>query len=135
MVRTTRGWPVAPRVPIFGGVSYFSRFSPIRAYRDLRLFLSDRQPYELIFLALAIIVTGTVITVFYFDSRIEQPYKRPEIIWVDSWPADRSDAQIKAKQAVDKVEEDKLRALIAQKQAERRAEFKRLNDKLERWGL
>jgi hypothetical protein len=123
------------RTPIFDPVSYFSRFSPVRAYRDLRLFLSDRQPYELIFLALAIVVTGVVIAGFYVDSRIEKPYERPEIIWVDSWPADRTDAEIKAKQAVDKVEEDRLRALLAQKQAERRAEFKRLNDKLERWGL
>lgn len=107
----------------------------MRAWRDLRLFLSYRQPYELIFLALAIIVTTVVIAAFYVDSKIEKPYKRPEITYFDSWPSSRTDEQIKAKQAVDKIKEDKLRAELKAKQEERKAEFKRLNDKLERWGL
>lgn len=116
-------------------MTFLSRFSPVRAYRDLRLFLSHRERHELVFLALAMVVTTVVISGFYYDSRIEKPYKRPEIIWVDSWPESRTDAEIKAKQAVDKVEQDRLRALLKQKQEERQAEFKRLNDKLERWGL
>ena len=46
----------------------FSRFSPVRAYRDLRLFLRGRQPYELGFLALAMLVTGFLIYAFSKDS-------------------------------------------------------------------
>ncbi|PCD02366.1 hypothetical protein COC42_13105 [Sphingomonas spermidinifaciens] len=116
-------------------MSFLERISPLRAWRDLRLFLSYRQPYELGFLALAIVVTTVVITAFYIDSNIERPYKRPEITYFESWPSDRTDAQIRAKQAVDKVEEDRLRAEFKARQEARKAEFKRLNDKLERWGL
>ncbi|WP_315762894.1 hypothetical protein [Sphingomonas sp. Y38-1Y] len=116
-------------------MSLLARFSPMRAWRDLRLFLSYRQPYELGFLALAIIVTAIVILGFYADSKMERPYKRPEITYFQSWSADRTDEQIKAQQAIDKVKEDRLRAEFKARQEERKAEFKRLNDKLERWGL
>lgn len=116
-------------------VSYLSRFSPLRAWRDLRMFLSYRQPHELLFLVAAILITGIIITGFYFDSRIERPYERPEIMYFESWPESRTDDQIKAQQAIDKIEQDKRMALLKQKQEERKAEFKRLNDKLESWGL
>lgn len=116
-------------------MTFLERLSPLRAWRDLRLFLSYRQPYELVFLVLAILVTTVVIAAFYVDSKIERPYKRPEITYFESWPSSRTDEQIKAKQAIDQVKEDKLRAELKAKQEERKAEFKRLNDKLERWGL
>lgn len=112
-----------------------ARFSPMRAYRDLRLFLSYRQRHELVFLALAIVVTGVVIAGFYVDSRIEKPYKRPEITYFESWPAARTDEQIKAQQAIDQVKKERRLAELKALQEERKAEFKRLNDKLERWGL
>lgn len=116
-------------------MTFLERLSPLRAWRDLRLFLSYRQPYELIFLALAIIVTTVVIAAFYVDSKIEKPYKPPEITYFESWPASRTDAQIKAQQAIDQAKKEKLMAELKAKQEERKAEFKRLNDKLERWGL
>jgi hypothetical protein len=128
-------WPLGGQKPIFTGVSYLSRFSPARAYRDLRLFFSYRQPHELIFLLLAMLFTGVLIAGFYYDSKMEKPYERPEIMYFESWPEDRTDAQIKAQQAIDKVKQDKQLALLKQKQEERKAEFKRLNDKLESWGL
>lgn len=116
-------------------MSFLERFSPLRAWRDLRLFLSYRQPYELVFLALAVVVTGVVIAGFYVDSKIEKPYKRPEITYFESWPATRTDEEIKAQQAIDQAKKDKLMAEFKARQEERKAEFKRLNDKLERWGL
>ncbi len=129
--------PLAPRLtnPYLPPMTFLERLSPLRAGRDLRLFLSYRQPYELVFLALAILVTTVVIAAFYVDSKIEKPYQRPEITYFESWPSSRTDEQIKAQQAIDKVKEDKLRAELKARQEERKAEFKRLNDKLERWGL
>lgn len=116
-------------------MSFLERFSPLRAWRDLRLFLSYRQPYELGFLALAVGVTGIVIAGFYVDSKIEKPYKRPEITYFESWPATRTDEQIKTQQVIDQAKKDKLMAELKARQEARKAEFKRLNDKLERWGL
>ena len=37
---------------------FFSRFSPVIAYRDLRFFLGSRQPHELWFLVAAMAITG-----------------------------------------------------------------------------
>ena len=115
-------------------MGFFSRFSPLRAYRDLRLFLSYRRPYELGFLALAMAITGFFIYAFLHDSSIEPVYKR-DIVYFEQWPADRTDAQIRAQQKID--EPIKRQRLAEQRAAdeERRASFKRLDKKLEGWGL
>ena len=63
--------------------------SPLRAIRDLRVFLSARQPYELIFLALSLMVTTALIAGFVHDSYEERPYKR-NIQYFESWPLTRS---------------------------------------------
>lgn len=115
-------------------MSYLSRFSPIRAIRDLRLFLSHRQPYELVFFVISILITTLLLAGFYVDSRVERVYKR-EIQYFDSWALDRSDDAIKAKQAVDQVERDRRLAEIRKAEEERRASFQRLDDKMKRWGL
>ncbi|WP_374944903.1 hypothetical protein [Sphingomonas sp.] len=115
-------------------MAFLDRFSPVRAYRDLRFFLSQRQPYELGFLVLAMAITGFFVYAFYSDSSIEPVYKR-DIVYVEQWPADRTDAQIRAQQKID--EPIRQRELAEQKQAddERRASFRRLDKKLEGWGL
>ena len=115
-------------------MNFFSRFSPVRAYRDLRFFLSQRRPYELGFLALAMAVTGFFIFAFMRDDYAEPVY-RPNIIYVEQWRADRSDAEIVAQQKID--EPIRQRKIAEQKRLddERRAGFKRLDAKLKRWGL
>ena len=112
----------------------FSRFSPVRAYRDLRLFLRGRQPYELGFLALAMLVTGFLIYAFSKDSYAEREY-RPNIVYVEQWPADRTDAQIEAQQKI--VAPIKAKAVAEQKAREdaQRESFKRLDDKLKAMGI
>ncbi|MFM9827860.1 MAG: hypothetical protein ACKVOB_03825 [Sphingomonas sp.] len=115
-------------------MSYLARFSPFRAIRDLRLFLSYRQPHQLLFLALAIVLTTAIIAGFIHDSYEERPYKR-DIVYVQQWPADRSDAQIVAQQKIDSVERHKQIAELQKRQAARQAEFKKIDDKLKAWGL
>ena len=115
-------------------MGFFSRFSPVRAVRDLRLFLSHRQPYELGFLALSIAVTGFLIFAFARDSYSEKEY-RPNITYVEQWRADRTNAEIIAQQRID--EPIRQKALAEQRRAdeERRQSFQRLDKKLESWGL
>lgn len=115
-------------------MSYFGRMSPVRAYKDLRQFLATRERYEFGFLALAVAITGFLIFAFYRDSTIPTEYKR-EIVYVEQWPATRTDAQIKAQQAIDAP--IKAKALAEQKAARERkqAEFKALDDRMTRWGL
>lgn len=113
---------------------YFSRFSPFAAIRDLRLFLSQRQPHELWFGILAILITGLLLVGFVKDSHVERPYK-PNIIYVEQWRDDRTDAQIVARQKVDQIALDARRAELERRQRERQAQFKRLEDKMKAWGL
>lgn len=112
----------------------FSRFSPVRAYRDLRMFLSHREPYELGFLALAMLVTGGVLYAFSKDSYAEREY-RPNIVYVEQWPADRTDAQIVAQQKLDAPIKAARLAEQKKREDETRASFKRLDDKLKAMGI
>ncbi|HEX8485088.1 hypothetical protein [Sphingomonas sp.] len=115
-------------------MGFFSRFSPVRAYRDLRLFLSHRRPHELGFLVLAMAITGFFVYAFANDSSIEPVYRR-DIVYFEQWTLDRTDEQIRAQQKID--EPIRQKALAEQKKAddERRAAFRRLDKKLEGWGL
>lgn len=111
-----------------------SRFSFLNAYKDLRLFFADRGPAELGFLVLAMVITLTLIWAFARDSRTEVAY-RPNIIYVEQYDANRTDAEIVAQQKIDQVERDKIAAERARRDAERQAGFKRLDDKLKRYGF
>lgn len=115
-------------------MNFFARMNPLRAVRDLRFFLAQRQPYELWFLLLAIVVTTLLIAGFVHDSTEPKPYKR-EIIYVQQWRADRTDAQIRAQQAVDEPIKQKALAEQRAREEKLRAEFKRMDDKLNSWGI
>ena len=115
-------------------MGFFSRFAPVRAYRDLRFFLSQRRPYELGFLVLAMAITGFFIYAFTKDPSIAPVYKR-DITYFEQWPADRTDAQIRAQQKIDEPIKQKRLAEQAAADEERRASFRRLDKKLEGWGF
>lgn len=119
---------------MWSSVTYFSRFSPVRAIRDLRFFLAQRQRHELIFLFLSIFITAMLLAGFYVDSRVERVYKR-DIQYFDSWSLNRTDAEIVAKQKVDQAAREKRLAKIRAKELERQRSFQRLDKSLERWGL
>jgi len=115
-------------------MSFLGRFSPVRAYRDLRLFLGTRQPYELGFLVLAMAITGFLVYAFARDSSVPVEY-RPDIIYVEQWPLTRTDAEIVAQQKIDSVKKTEMLAEQKKREDETRASFKRLDDKLKRLGI
>ena len=131
-LRDNRGWQPPPRAPILPYMQFFARMSPLRALRDLRLFLHQRQPHELGFFALAILITSFFVFAFIKDSTIEKVY-RPDIIYVQQWRLDRTEAEILAQQKVDQAKKDKEQAELEKEQAKTRAEFQRLDNKLKRW--
>ena len=115
-------------------MQFFARLSPLRAVKDLRFFLAQRQPYELGFLALAMAVTAFVVWALLKDSYREPAYK-PEIIYVEQWTLSRTDAEIRAAQVVDKVKKDKRLAAEKAFDDNKRAQFKKLDDQMTKWGL
>lgn len=113
---------------------YLSRFAPVAAYRDLRFFLASRQPHEMWFLAASLAVTGFLIYAFAHDSYVEPVY-RPQITYVQNWELSRTDAEIRAQQAID--EPVKQARLTEQRKAReaRQAGFKKVDDAMTKWGL
>ena len=115
-------------------MSFLSRFSPIRAVRDLRVFLAQREPHELWFLVAAMAITGFFVFAFAHDSNIERVY-RPNIIYVEQWRADRSEAEILKQQKIDQVAKDRDMAELKRRQDASRAQFKRIDDSLTKLGI
>ena len=114
---------------------YFSRFNPFPAIRDLRVFLHQRAPHELWFGLLAIVLTTLLLAGFVVDSRVAEPVKPAEIIYVKSWPLSRSDQDIIAQQKLDMIDNEKRAAEWRKAQLERQRQFQRLDDKLKAAGL
>jgi hypothetical protein len=116
-------------------MSRFQRYNPLVGLRDLRLFLHSRQKHEVIFAVLAVVTTVTVITGFMIDSRsLKKPYER-DIQYVQSWPSDRTDADIIAAQKADMKTRAAREAEEKKLQKKNRAALKRIDDALTRWGI
>ena len=72
---------------------------------------------------------------FVLDSaQLQRPWKR-EIVYVQDWPLDRSLEQIKAQQLIDMEKRKAEEAERARIQRERQAEFKKVDDALDRLGI
>ena len=115
-------------------MSFLRTISPLRAYRDLRQFLAQRKTHELVFLVLAITVTWTIMFAIASNSTVEKVY-RPNIVYVQQWSANRTDAEILAQQKIDGPKEKAAAEEIKRQQAETQAAYKRLDDKLKKYGL
>ena len=101
--------------------------SPRALWADLRAFTSERRPHHWVALALAVAMPIAIIYLFVLDGRTNIA-PGPQLIYVESWPADRTDEQIKAEQKIDQAARDKAKK-------ERQEQFKRLDEKLERYGI
>lgn len=99
-------------------MAFFPRpSSPAAVWRDLRSFFATRQRHQLVFGALALAIPALIIAGFYHDSKFGPPPQ--QMYFVESWPADRSDAEIVARQKIDAAAKRKA-------MAERRAAYQRL---------
>ncbi len=74
--------------------------SPKSAYADLRDMLMGERPHKWPLLVLSCVLTGLLIWAFYIDSNPGIEKKR-EIVYVESWMADRKDSDIIRKQKED----------------------------------
>lgn len=115
---------------------FFKYLSPRRAWRDLRVFFAERSPIELLFALPALVITGLVVFAFLKDtSKVEKPEYKPNIIYVESWPLDRSEADIMAKRKVDNEKKAEEEAEKKQAAKERQQQFKKMDDWLTNHGF
>ena len=100
---------------------------PTVLWNDLRAFWRERPRHQWLAGTLAVAIPVGILVAFYLDSNTNlRP--RATIVYVDSWRADRSDDEIKAKQ---KTDLEQRRAA----EAERQRQFKQLDDRLNRLGI
>ena len=96
--------------------------SPRAALADLRAFLRRRGREQAIGAALAVLITTIIVIVFFVDSSINTA-PPPQVIYVDSWSENRTDAEIIADQKKDQAAREA--ALKARQQ-----EFQKLEKQL-----
>ena len=108
--------------------------SPFRALRDLRIFLAQREPHQVIFAFLAFFLTAMLLLGFYLDSRTEKVWKR-DVQYVESWPIDRSDAEIIAQQRIDLAKKRERDKALEAKRQERMRQFQKVDEQLDALGL
>lgn len=130
-----RGFALEPPRPYLArDMTFLKFFSPVAAYRDLRVFLATRRRHELWFMALSMAITLLVIFVFFKDSHFEKPYER-NIIYVEQWPITRTDDQIRAQQKIDQAKRNIAKAELQKKREAKQAEFKKVDDWLTNHGF
>jgi hypothetical protein len=109
-------------------MSWFPRPSGPRALiADFREFTRQRSRVQWIGAAVAIAMPLLIIGGFYHDSS-HGIAPGPQLIYVESWPANRTDAQIKADQVKYQAEKDAARK-------ERQRQFRKLEKDMEKLGI
>ena len=104
-------------------MSWFPRpVSPRAAFADLRAFLGHTSREQRIGAVLAVLATTIIVIEFFVDSKINTA-PPPQIIYADSWNANRTDDEIKADQKKDQAARE-----AALK--ERQRQFQELENKL-----
>ena len=99
-------WPGRHAAPTFAGMSWFPRpVGPRAAFADLRAFMRQRSGEKVIGALLAVLVTTIIVIEFLVDSKINTA-PPPQIVYADSWKADRSDAEIVAQQKIDQAKRE-----------------------------
>ena len=95
-----------PAPAYLGAMAVFPPISgPRAALKDLAAFLRQRSREQAIAAILSVLVTIIIIIVFFADSHVNTA-PPPTIIYVESYKADRTDAQIIADQKKDQAARD-----------------------------
>jgi len=121
-IAIARGWQSAAPRPIFADMSIFPpMFGPRAALKDLKAFLRQRSREQVIAACLAVLITIIILIIFLVDSQINTA-PPPQVVWVESYGPERTDADIKADQK--KASEERRKA-----EEEKREQFQELEKK------
>jgi hypothetical protein len=100
---------------------------PKALIEDIRLFTSQRSPYQWGGMVVAVVMPVLIVAAFYHDTT-HGIAPGPQLIYAKSWPATRTDEEIKADQIKDQAKKE-----AAQK--ERQRQFQKLDDRLKKIGI
>jgi len=104
-------------------MSWFPRpSSPVAAFADLAAFMRQRSREQVIGGALAILVTTIIVILFLVDPKVNTA-PPPQVVEVELYSSNRTDAQIIADQKKDQANKEALKK-------ERQRQFKQLAKQL-----
>ena len=92
--------------------------------RDMLTVFRQPQPHKWAFIAASLAIPATVIIGFVIQYDKEAEYKPPTVIYIKDWPANRTEAQVKAQQALDAPAEREYRQAVEAAEAARRQQFR-----------
>jgi hypothetical protein len=122
-IAIARGWHEAPPRPILAHMAILPPMvGPRAALADLTAFLRQRSREQVIGASLAVLVTMIIVIIFFVDSKINTA-PPPQIVYVESYGPDRTDADIKADQK--KASEERRKAA-----EEKKRQFQELENRL-----
>lgn len=108
--------------PYLAPMAVFPRPSGPRAvWHDLKAFARQQGRANFLIAALSVFMTSMIVLGFYIDAKRDQPKAR--IIYAESWPATRTDAEIIKQNIADQKKLDAQRL-------EQQRQYQRLADKL-----
>ena len=107
---------------------------PSAAFADLRAFLASREKHQWVFALLSVLITCYFIAFFLVQSQTKE-YKPPEIIGLQNYAANRTDAQSKAQQRIEQVKSRAEQSELKQLQESQRRESDKLQKKLGELGI
>ena len=122
-IAIARGWQSAAPRPTWASMAILPPMvGPRAALNDLLAFMRQRSRDQVIGASLAVLVTMIIVIIFFVDSKINTA-PPPQIVYVENYPASRTDADIIADQK--KAAEERRQAAEA-----RRREFEELEKRL-----
>ena len=106
----------------------FPRPSPPRVLiADLRAFLAERSRHQVLAAVVAVLMPAFFVFLFIVDTN-RNTMPGEQVIYVESWSADRTDAEIVADQKKRQAEKEAL-------QKERQRQWQKVDDALDRMGI
>jgi hypothetical protein len=122
-IAIARGWQYVAVPPTYRAMAILPpTVGPRAALRDLTAFMRQRSREQVIGASLAVLVTIIIVIIFFVDSKINTA-PPPQIVYVENFGPDRTDADIVRDQK--KASEERRKAEEA-----RRQEFEKLQKQL-----
>ena len=95
-IAIARGWQSAGLPPTYRAMAILPpTVGPRAALKDLTAFMRQRSREQIIGASLAVLVTIIIVIIFFVDSKINTAPPQ-QIVWVENFPANRTDADIVA---------------------------------------
>lgn len=101
--------------------------SPRALWADLRAFWRNQPRHQWVAGFFAVLIPIGIVVAFYYDAQTNI-LPGEQVIYTESWPATRTDEEIKAKQQVDLRRREEF-------ERQRREQFQRIDESLNRLGI